>query len=192
MERGLEQTSATTERLGEQRAEVQATSDELTRLQLKAEFSGNWLDVDPQKQPGAWVNTKEPIGILVDPHQWQIDGFVEQGDVDRLVPGASAIFYHEHRIEALHGKVRDIDTTPVARLDHPILATRYGGPIPLAAQTQDLIPAEPRFRVRIDLEDIPESMHEARGQLVLEGSRRSLLGNGLRNLLAVLIRESGF
>ncbi len=191
-DRGLEQASATSERLGEQLAEVQATGEELSRLKLRAEFTGIWLDLDPQKQAGSWVNGKEPLGMLIDPQRWQIDVFIEQGDVERVSPGAHAIFYLEHRIDALRGKVIDIDTTPVSRLDHPMLATRYGGPIPLAAQTQELIPAEPRFRVRVELDDPLESQREARGEAVIDATPRSLLLVGLRNLFAVLIRESGF
>jgi putative peptide zinc metalloprotease protein len=192
MERGQEQASATTERLGEQLAEVQATGEELSRLALRADFAGIWLDLDPQKQAGAWVNGKQPLGILIDPQRWQVDAFVEQGDVERLRPGANAIFYLEHRIDALRGKVLNVDTSPISHLDHPILATRYGGPIALATQTQELIPAEQLFRVRVELDEPLESTSEARGVTVIDGERRSPLVAGLRNVFAVLIRESGF
>ena len=130
--------------------------------------------------------------MLIDPLRWQVDAFVDQADVERLRPGANAIFYLEHRMDALRGKVLDVDTTPVSRLDHAMLATRYGGPIPLVAQTQELIPAEPRFRVRVQLDDQLDPQREVRGQVVIEGTRQSLLATGLRNSFAVLIRESGF
>ena len=60
---GLDQASDMTDRLGEQLAEVQATGDELGRLNLRAEFAGFWLDVDPLRR-GTWVNPREPLGIL--------------------------------------------------------------------------------------------------------------------------------
>ncbi|MFY9722431.1 MAG: HlyD family efflux transporter periplasmic adaptor subunit [Azonexus sp.] len=191
-ERGLDQASATNERLSEQLAEVQATGEELSRLKLRADFTGIWLDLDPQKQAGTWVNSKEPLGMLIDPRRWQVDAFVDQANVERLLPGASAIFYPEHRVDAVRGKVLDVDSTPVSRLDQPMLATRHGGPIALASQAQDLIPSEPQFRVRVELDEPLASSWEVRGQLAIEGTRRSPLGDSLRNLLAVLIRESGF
>ena len=191
-ERGIEQTAATASRLGEQLAEVQATGDELGRLTLRAEYAGLWLDTDPQKQAGTWVNPREALGILVDPLHWQVDAYVGQVDVERFAAGAKVIFYPEHSLQALHGKVIDIDTAQASRISEPMLTTRYGGPIALAAQTQELIPAEPHFRVRIALESAPEALRETRGKLVIEGHRRSPLADSLAALIALLVRESGF
>lgn len=191
-ERGLDQASATVQRLGEQLAEVQATGEELGRLQLKAEFAGMWLDVNPQKQPGTWVNTREPLGIVVDPQHWLVDAYVGQDDIERLAPGAGAVFYLDQSLEALRGTVVEIDTTHAARISYPMLATRHGGPIAIAAQSQELIPEDPRFRIRIELESAPTSLRETRGEVLIDGRRRSPLGEALRNLLAIVIRESGF
>jgi putative peptide zinc metalloprotease protein len=191
-ERGLDQASATVQRLGEQLAEVQATGEELGRLQLKAEFAGMWLDVNPQKQPGTWVNTREPLGIVIDPQHWLVDAYVGQDDIGGLAPGAGAVFYLDQSLEALRGTVVEIDTTRAARISYPMLATRHGGPIAIAAQSQELIPEDPRFRIRIELESAPTSLRETRGEVLIEGRRRSPLGEALRNLLAIVIRESGF
>lgn len=191
-DRGLEQASAMTERLGEQLAEMQATGEELGRLKLRAEFAGVWLDVDPLRRPGTWVNPQDPLGILVDPAHWQVDAYVGQSDVERLKTGAHVMFYPERSVHALRGKVVDIDTTRAARISQPMLATRHGGPIAVVAQSQELVPVDPQYRVRIELESAPESLRETRGEVLIEGGRRSLLAESIRDLLAILIRESGF
>ena len=191
-ERGVEQTAETAGRLGEQLAELQAAGEELGRLTLRAEYAGLWLDVDPQKQSGTWINPREALGILIDPLLWQVDAYVGQSDVERFAAGAEVIFYPEHRLQGLRGKVIDVDTAEASRISEPMLTTRHGGAIPLAAQTQELIPAEPHFRVRIALESAPESLRETRGKVVIEGHWRSPLGDLLTALIAVLFRESGF
>ncbi len=191
-ERGIEQASATASRVGEQLAEIRSTDDELNRLALRAEFTGEWRDTDRQQQAGSWVGTRTPLGILVDPQSWQVDAYVEQHDLDRLSEGTSAVFYPEHSLAALAGKVVGIDTTRVARIAHPILTTRHGGPIAIAAHSDELIPAEPRFRVRIALDAPPPVARETRGKVVIDGERRSLLATAATGALAVLIRESGF
>lgn len=191
-ERGIEQASATAGRLGEQLAEIRSTDEELGRLALRAEFAGQWLDTDRQQQAGTWVGTRTPLGILVDPNGWQVDAYVEQHDVDRLKEGAAAIFYPEHSLGAVHGKVVGIDTTRVSRIAHPVLTTRHGGPIAIAAHGEELVPAEPRFRIRIALESSPPVARETRGKVVIDGERRSLLAIAATGTLAVLVRESGF
>jgi putative peptide zinc metalloprotease protein len=191
-ERGIEQASATAGRLDEQLAEIRSTGEELERLVLRAEFAGEWLDTDRQQQAGTWIGTRTPLGILVDPQGWQVDAYVEQHDVDRLKNGAAAIFYPEHSLDALRGKVIDIDTTRVSRIAHPILTTRHGGPIALAPHSEELTPAEPRFRVRIALDAPPPVARETRGKVVIDGERRSLLAIAATSTLAALIRESGF
>jgi putative peptide zinc metalloprotease protein len=191
-ERGIDQASATAGRLDEQLAEVRSTGEELDRLILRAEFSGEWRDTDRQQQAGTWVGTRTPLGILVDPNGWQVDAYVEQHDVDRLTNGAAAIFYPENSLDALRGKVIGIDTTRVSRIAHPILTTRHGGPIALAPHSEEPIPAEPRFRIRIALDAPPPVARETRGKVVIDGERRSLLAIAATGTLAVLIRESGF
>lgn len=191
-ERGIDQASVTAGRLDEQLAEIRSTGEELDRLVLRAEFAGEWLDTDRQQQAGTWIGTRTPLGILVDPQGWQVDAYVEQHDVDRLKNGAAAIFYPEHSLDALRGKVIGIDTTRVSRIAHPILTTRHGGPIALAPHSEELTPAEPRFRVRIALDAPPQVVRETRGKVVIDGERRSLLAIAATSTLAVLIRESGF
>ena len=95
-------------------------------------------------------------------------------------------------VSLVKGKVIDVDATHASRITQPMLSTRYGGSIATSERSQELVPTEPRFRVRIALDELPESLRETRGSVVIEGRRYSLLAESLQGILAVLIRESGF
>jgi putative peptide zinc metalloprotease protein len=164
----------------------QGFRNETKTLELTANFSGIWLDTDPHIKSGTWVNGKTPLGILIDPENWHVDVYVEQQDIEHLFIGAQATFYPEHRIDALQGKILYFDSVPVSRLDQPMLASRYGGPISLAEKTGDLVPAEPRFRVVVELEDKPESLRETRGRITLMESDVACLDICSKSILRFL------
>ncbi|HCH52954.1 MAG TPA: peptidase M50 [Aeromonas sp.] len=189
---GLSEQIATRERLRVQYREANATRAEIDRLRLAAPFSGLWLDVDPEQRPGQWLNSQHPIGVLIDPGQWQVDAYVAADEIARLRVGDPVRFYPDGALSPLHGTLVDLGTTRVAKLKHPMLSARFGGPITTSPQGEELQPAHPLFLVRIRLDEAPATLRETRGTLVLEGSRRSLLAEGSTWLLAVLLRESGF
>jgi putative peptide zinc metalloprotease protein len=191
-DRGIDQAGVTAGRLDEQAAELRSAADELGRLALRAGFAGLWLDTDRQQQAGVWIGSRAPLGILVDPQRWQVEAYVGQDDVDRLQPGATALFYPERSVQAIAGKLIEVDRTRAATIAEPVLTTRHGGPIALAPHSEQAVPAEARFRVRIALAEAPPTLRETRGAVVIDGERRSLLGQAATTVLATLIRESGF
>lgn len=73
-----------------------------------------------------------------------------------------------------------------------MLSSRFGGPLPIATRGEALTPTTPVFHVLVQLEEAPPSLRETRGNLKIDGAHRSLLGDGMTRLLAVLLRESGF
>lgn len=191
-EKGLDKTGATAGRLAEQEAELRSAAGELKRLALHAGFAGIWRDTDPQQQAGVWIGPRAPLGVLVDPRSWQVEAYVGQADIDRLKPGAPALFYPEGSIAAISGVVAEVDRTRASTIPEAALTTRYGGPIPLAPHSEQAIPADPRFRVRVALDSPPPAQRETRGVVVIDGERRSLLGQAATASFATLIRESGF
>lgn len=84
---GRNYQQATLSKLHEQQAEIQAIQDEAGRLLVTADFNGQWLDVAPEYQAGAWVDTQTLLGVLVDPSTWVVDAYVEQRVIDRIQPG---------------------------------------------------------------------------------------------------------
>jgi len=189
---GNAELASTRQRLIVEVEEVRAARTEMAQLQLRAPAAGRWLDVDPDRQPGQWVGTRDLLGVLIDPTRWQVDAYVRQDEVHRLQPGDAVRFYAEGVTEPLAGRVVSIGSTRVAELGHAMLATRFGGPLPVASRGESLQPDSPHFHVLVQLDAAPPGQRETRGRLRIEGARRSLLGDGLTRLGAVLLRESGF
>ncbi|WP_259755244.1 HlyD family efflux transporter periplasmic adaptor subunit [Pseudomonas sp. GCEP-101] len=189
---GLSEDAVTRQRLGVEYQQARAARKEMARLNLQAPFAGRWLDVNPDWKPGQWINTREPIGVLVDPRHWLVDAYVKQDEVQRLTDGGQVRFYPEGVPRPIDGQVVLIGTTRISQLEHPMLASRYGGPLNVNPQGEALVPNPALFHVLVRLDGAPPGLHETRGHLQIEGARRSWLGEGFTRLLAVALRESGF
>lgn len=180
------------ERLQEQLAEVSSVRQEVGRLRVTAEFDGVWLDVDPQLRNGVWVGTREPLGVLVDPRGWVVDAYVEQRRVDDLQPGAKARFHPEGTLRSIAAEVLDVDSTRIQHLPYVMLAARHGGSIATRDGERQNAPSEALYRVRLRLNEPLPELREVRGNVYIEGPRKSLLWSGVKAAAAVLVRESGF
>ncbi|MBO3273857.1 HlyD family efflux transporter periplasmic adaptor subunit [Pseudomonas schmalbachii] len=189
---GLAEQIAIRQKLKVQFEEARAARSEMARLNLQAPFAGVWRDIAPDWQPGQWVGRREALGVLIDPSRWQVDAYVKPDEIHRLQPGAQVHFYPDGQPVALPGRVIAIGTTRISHLEHPMLASRHGGPLATANEGEELIPNPPVFHVLIQLDQPPESLHETRGRLQIDGARLSLLAEGLTRLAAVALRESGF
>jgi len=189
---GLAQQSVTRRRLAVERQAAMATQAEISRLKLTAPFDGLWLDLDPEVSPGQWVSPRAPLGVLLDPSEWHVEAYVDADEVDRLRTGSPAKFYVEGAVSPVAGRLVSIGSTRAARIEHPALSARFGGPVATAAQTEELAPLHAVFPVTVKLDHVPDQLREARGQLQIEGARRSLLGEWFRQLASVFLRESGF
>ncbi|WP_432720767.1 HlyD family efflux transporter periplasmic adaptor subunit [Jeongeupia wiesaeckerbachi] len=189
---GLEQQASIQQRINVQRGETAAARSEMARLNLKAPFSGIWQDVDPDRHVGQWIGSKEPIGILFDPSRWQVDAYVKQDDIQRIRQGDLAKFYPDGEARPIRGRVLAVSSTKVRQLPHPVLASRFKGPILVSGERNELIPNPAVFHVLVQLDGPPPALRETAGQLQIEGARRSFLIEGGAHLLAVLYRESGF
>lgn len=189
---GREQHLATIARLREQLREAQAVDEEAARLRVQAEFDGLWVDVDPLLGPGAWVGSRDLVGVLVDPGSWVVDAYVDQREVQRIRSGAQARFRGEGELRSHPATVIGIDTARSQRLLYPMLAAPHGGTVSVLQEGQDAQPAEVLYRVRLKLDASLPALRELRGQVRIEGPRQSLPWELTKRGMAVLIRESGF
>ena len=106
--------------------------------------------------------------------RWE-DAYVEEADVDRLQAGADARFLIHGEVLGQAARVVEIDTTRTLRLAHPMLDSRYGGPILTQANEKTSQPVKALYRVRLALDAPLTPAREARGVVVIEGARHSLL-----------------
>jgi putative peptide zinc metalloprotease protein len=181
-----------TQRLEEQLAEIRGIHAEAGRLDIHAEFAGEWRDLPQQLRPGSWVGVRDSIGILIDPDSWVVDTYVEQRQIKRIQTGAQATFLAQGQVTVLAAEVIDIDTTRTQRVPHPMLDSRHGGTFTTHQDKQDTVFSDTLYRVRLRLTEPPSQIREMRGTVRIEGKHRSLLLDATMGVAAVLIRESGF
>jgi putative peptide zinc metalloprotease protein len=110
----------------------------------------------------------------------------------RLATGDAARFYPIGAAEPLRGHVVAIDTTRARQLPYPMLASRYKGPVTVSADRDTLTPNPPVFPVPVQPDTAPPARWETRGQLQIDGERRSLLIEVGTHRIAAVVRESGF
>ena len=189
---GIDKQMAMSQRLNEQLAEVRGVREEKGRLQIIAEFDGEWRDVSPELRTGTWVGVRDMLGVLIAPDSWVVDAYVEQREIDRISIGASAHFLPEGQLRPLAAEVIIIDRTRAQRLLHPMLDSRFGGSFTTHQEGREAAPSEALYRVRLRLLDKPSRQHELRGAVSIEGKARSLLLDAGKHTLASIIRESGF
>lgn len=191
-ERGMEQQQTSTQRLREQLAEAQSILEETARLQIYAEFDGQWVDIDPTLRLGSWVSPKSQIGVLMDPSRWVVEAYVEQRAVDRIQVGANATFRPHRQWNSVEAKVVAIDPARSSKLAHPMLDARHGGPVATQPGERLAVPIESLYRVRLSLAQPLPTSREMRGTVSIQAQRQSPAWQFLKRTAAVVVRESGF
>ncbi len=77
-------------------------------------------------------------------------------------------------------------------LPHPILAAARGGPIVTVGEERALIPRDALYRVLVRLDGAPVEQTMQLGLARIEARPKSLIADGWRGLVALVVRESGF
>lgn len=175
------------------RAEHALQGAELARLTVTAPHAGIVRDLDSGLFAGAWLGPRHVLGRVVGGTQAQAQVFVHESDIARIRVGARArLVQRSHDGTAFTATVVRIDNTASRLLPEPMLSSLHGGPI--AARNGaygESLANEALFRVTLRVD------HADTGQLApvvahIDGERRSILFDGARQAIGVLIRESGW
>jgi putative peptide zinc metalloprotease protein len=182
------------EELAQALSEQQAINSELGLLTLRASHGGRLVDVPADLAPGRWVSPRQLLGRLVDPRQSQVRAWVSETQVRRLAVGDDVSFIpRQLELPILRGKVARIDATGSRVLPHQLLEGRHGGDL---AATQDAkgewMLRETLYQVDVQGVDVPVTRMVQGGRLVVSTSPWSAIAASSRQLLTVLVRESGF
>jgi putative peptide zinc metalloprotease protein len=179
-------------------AEASLYGGERSRLQLASPFAGVLGDLDPQLTSGVWVAPRQALAMVVDPTSWTVEAFVAEDDVSRVRVGdAVRIHFGLRSLNVMHGRVKEVDTSRTTVLPHSMLDAKVGGPIATVAaggddRRQERAPKDAIYRVRIDVEGIPEGQQMMLSRVVIAGEERAWLPSILTRAAAVAVRESGF
>lgn len=180
-------------------AEVRAYAAGMSRLTLVAQADGIVRDIPPDMRVGDWLAAKEPIAILVRQGA-QITAYVTEDQLHRLAPGQSARLLSQGRAKlgGVDFIVTRVDIRPVDVLPYPELAAEHGGDIPMveggATQRGRTVPAQQIFAVILEEASGPKTalLQSGPGRVLVTAQAHSPLLSFLRNILSVIIRESGF
>ncbi len=179
-------------------AEANLYGGERSRLQLAAPFAGVLEDLDPQLAAGVWVAPRQPLAMVVDPASWTVEAFVAEDDVSRVRVGdAVRIHFGLRSLSVMQGRVKEVDTSRTTVLPHSMLDAKVGGPIATVAAGGDdrrpeRSPKDAIYRVRIEVQGVPEGQQMMLSRVVIAGEERAWLPSILTRIAAVAVRESGF
>ncbi|MDQ6972472.1 MAG: efflux RND transporter periplasmic adaptor subunit, partial [Mariprofundaceae bacterium] len=175
-------------------AELESLKERIGRLKMIAPFAGEVVMVNLDARQGDYVQKSERLLTVVDSAQPVVRAYVFERDLKRFESGAEARFYPEDpALEPLDVKVSLIDRASAKVLLDPPLGSVFGGTIPvIAGQDGVLIPQQAVYRVMLRPVEGSRLNRSVRGKVYVEGSRRSLLARFFDQVMAVLVRESGF
>ena len=182
------------EELSRAMSEQGAIRSELGLLTLRAPHGGRIVDMPADLAPGRWVSPRQLLGRLVDGRQSQVRAWVSETQVRRLQVGDNVSFVpRQPELEILKGRVVRIDVTGSRVLPHQLLDGRHGGDL---AATQDAkgewMLRETLYQVDVQGIEVPATRMVQGGRLVVPTGAFNAIGASSRQLLNVLVRESGF
>lgn len=178
-------------------AEASLYQGEQLRLQVAAPFAGVLRDMDPQLAPGVWVQSRQPLAMVVDPSRWTVETYIAEADVARVRVGDKVrAFLGLRSLKAYTGLVQEVDTARTTVLPHAILDAKTGGSIvtlaPNAEDRRERVPKGAIYRVRISLDEAPPSQQMMLAHVNISGESRAWLPAVFSRVAAVAVRESGF
>ncbi|GGY24801.1 HlyD family efflux transporter periplasmic adaptor subunit [Paludibacterium paludis] len=173
--------------------EVNGLRQQQDRLLLTAPFAGRVTDAGDALLPGTMVTEGEHLLDVVGPHGAKGEAFVDEAGVGGLKTGDPVRFVAdggEHW--GISCRLGAVDRLNLAVLDQPVLASVYGGPIPVEQRQHGLVPLAATFRVRLESCDTEVApVREMAGLARIDGERHSLLGDAARRFFVALRREAG-
>ena len=186
--------------LAHERAALKERSDGLLRqikeLEMTAPFSGQIVELMPALHVGRSLNARESVLVVRGGAVGEIRGALDEGDLWRLKPGAKSTFIPDDAtLPSVKVSVAAISKAAMATLDQVELAGSHGGRVAdrLDARKQP-VPVNAQYAVRgVAVDELPDAYltRSAAGILMAEGSPESLLSRSWRQVLKVLVRESG-
>ncbi|OIN05620.1 hypothetical protein BFR47_05370 [Oceanisphaera psychrotolerans] len=178
-------------------AELRGIDELLAQYRLVAPQQGLLFWNSQDLAEGQWLAQNETLATVVDMETWQVHGYLQEYELDRIRVGDRARFYAESdRIAPLSLTISRIDTDATRVLNDGMLASARGGELLVREQGEQLIPELALYRVALELEEQPglplTGLAQLRGRLVIYGEPRAWSWHYWRSALALIRQEAGF
>ena len=194
-EEDLANTGVLRSRLAEQRTRLDGFRERMSDLVVRSPVGGTVVRLAELTQ-GQWVGREKLLVEVLGGPQVEVIAYVREQARARVETGATGLFIPD---DGVHGtvevRVTAVEEVGAERLPHRMLASTYGGPLPVRRTDSG---GEPRLEegfYRVRLAPIGNAtMPDWRlpGRATIEAPAQSLAGRFLRFAAAVLVRESGF
>ncbi|MBK9308530.1 MAG: HlyD family efflux transporter periplasmic adaptor subunit [Nitrospira sp.] len=175
-------------------AELQGLEAKRDTMALKAPITGIVRDRADSLTVGRWIDQKVPLAYLVDERHAEIDSFVPVDELAYVEVGQAAQFIP---LDLTRPSVR-AHVTHIAEVDErefmvPYLASVYGGDVPVRKDDKGrLKPEVSVYRVRLSLDDPLQPDQVLAGHVHIEAQPSSMAKRAWDQVVATLVRESGF
>ncbi len=181
------------------RSRLAGLEAERAELVITAAEAGHVAELAPQLQPGRWVQRTDLVAIIAGGQRRIVRGYVGELDVARLDMKAPSRFIPELALmPSLAVELRHIAMVGTDAMDIPALSTHYGGGVAARSQQRGnqqrvQVTAGGQFLVTglIDDAAAPRAERVIRGTVHAAGLAESIAARVWRQVLKVLIRESG-
>lgn len=177
-------------------AELAAIDEEAARYAPVAPFAGRLRDIDPDLQPGTWLEDGELIGLVVgDDGTFIVETYLDEESVKRISVGDRGAFVSEGTEgPRLDLRVRTIDADATRELPDGMLSVAAGGHVITRDRDGKRVPERASYRVSLAVESPVEALDGQvwRGRVAIAARAEAPGLRYLRNALAVLVREAGW
>ena len=181
------------------RARLAGLNSERAELRIVALHAGTVTDLDGELQAGRWVQRTDLIALVRAGAGIAVRGYIGEEDVVRLDPTVPARFIPEDLTQPVRNvRVERIAAAASSTLDITDLSSHYGGgvaarPLQRAGEGRVHVPVTGQFLIAGYVEGAPtgETARVVRGTLHIAGRPESLAARAWRQVLKVLVRESG-
>lgn len=144
---------------------------------------------------GQWVSRESKLAQVVGFEKTDIKAYVEENQLYRIEPGASAFFFADSGDQPKRkAKVISLSTTAVATIDHPEVTSLFGGSIAVRQSNMNHLHPENgiyQITLRSDDSNSADISWRTAGQVSIDTAPTSPFSHLLRYAASVFIRESG-
>ncbi len=161
-------------------------------LTIKAPFDGQIRDLERTLHQGEWINTTLQIATLVAPSKQIVRGYVAETNLWRLSEGNVGKFIPDDPARSsFKVKLRSIAAIGTTKLEDDYLSSSYGGQIAVEKKEEEgnhTVKGQYRLIMQAEDVDLPVTL---RGSVHISGQSESMAKAIARQVVSVLIRESG-
>jgi len=167
---------------------------EIAQLTVVAPIAGHVLEINPELHPRRWISSQEKLMTISGPKTFAAKGYVREDDLWRIAIGSVGRFIPDFVTRASTDvTIETIGINGQSVLGYADLASPFGGPV--AANLSDgerLVPTIAQYLVQMRAETPSSEPGLAmRGVVIVDGHPESLLARVTRQVLKVIMRETG-